>query len=287
MGVFLRVADWASLLKLRLALAIAGAALAGYTAAGAARVAEAAALAGGVFLLACGAGALNNWQDRQRDATQARTRHRPLPAGRLPPGPALPVAAGLLAAGFGLLATGPFPGAVPTAAALAVLGYNALYTPLKARSLLALVPGVACGALPPAIGWLAAGADLRAPLVWSLMTVFGLWQPPHLWLIQLMHDADYRRAQAPSLPQLVSPRQLGRILFAWLLALAIALLTLPLGFATPPVSYDVAMCGCAAFLALWAAYQCLIRPAPSPFALAAGLNSTVAAALLLTVLAAF
>ena len=49
------------------------------------------ALFAGVFLLACGACALNQYQERDADARMARTARRPIPSGKIRPGRALGV----------------------------------------------------------------------------------------------------------------------------------------------------------------------------------------------------
>lgn len=224
----MRVRDVLILLKWRLSLAIAAAATAGYALHSAAGRAKAALLFSGMLFLASGAGCLNNWQDRMFDRDLERTRGRPLPAGRIAAGKALALAAILMAAGLTTLATGPFPWSAFATAAFAVICYNALYTPLKTRTLFAMAPGILCGALPPLIGWLAAGGRATAVPVWGFVTVFGLWQPPHFWLIVLRHYGDYPRGGRPSLLTIFSRQQIVRILFVWTLALSMALLTLPL-----------------------------------------------------------
>lgn len=278
------VADVLSFLKVRLALAVAASALLGQWLCGPVRPSAAAQLFAAVLALAAGAGGLNNWQDRRRDAVLARTRSRPLPSARLSPFPALLLALGMLTGGLALLAWGPFARLTAATAGLAVLCYNGLYTPLKARSLFALVPGVVCGALPPLIGWLAAGGDFRAPSVWALMTVFGLWQPPHLWLIQVAHGADYREAPLPSLLRLFTSPQFNRVLFVWIAALSLALLALPLTMPRPMPLLAALTLTASMFLTALAAYQCFMRPVPNHTALAAGMNSTIVLTLTLTAL---
>ena len=75
--------DVASLLKLRLSVAVAAAAVAGFVLAAGVVDRRAAILFVCMLLVAAGAGCFNNWQDRQRDAGMSRTRNRPLPAGRI------------------------------------------------------------------------------------------------------------------------------------------------------------------------------------------------------------
>ncbi|OGR78171.1 MAG: hypothetical protein A2X32_02080 [Elusimicrobia bacterium GWC2_64_44] len=172
----------------------------------------------GVFLLSAGACTLNNWQDRDIDGAETRTRGRPLPSGRLRPGAALAQAALLLAAGLACLALVAGSYAAPLAGALAVLLYNAAYTPLKRRTLLALAPGLLCGALPPLVGWLAAGGTARPGLIY-LMILFGAWQLPHLWLI-LLSGAGVERRLVPSFLDRFAPEQLRRMTAAWVAAFA-------------------------------------------------------------------
>src|SRR5256885_435567 len=58
----------------------------------------------GTALAAAGTLALNQWMERDLDARMARTRHRPLPEGRLLPAEAFALGAALLAAGIAVLA---------------------------------------------------------------------------------------------------------------------------------------------------------------------------------------
>src|SRR5437762_9510643 len=55
----------------------------------------------GTALAAAGTLALNQWMERDLDARMARTRHRPLPGGRLLPAEAFALGAALLAAEIG------------------------------------------------------------------------------------------------------------------------------------------------------------------------------------------
>ena len=235
----LRGGDLARLLKLRLSLMIAAASVAGYFLCQDKISLGVAILFGSVLALSAGAGCLNNLQDRDTDRLFERTRCRPLPAGRISARLALLLAVALLVAGLLGLLAGPFPARAALAAGLAIVCYNGLYTPLKGRTILGLVPGIACGAMPPLIGWLAAGGQALAPPIWVLMAVFGLWQPPHFWLILLAHGDDYSTGPVPPMLALFSKRQLTRLLFVWVTAVGAGLTALPLGASVPSTALAI------------------------------------------------
>jgi protoheme IX farnesyltransferase len=145
----------------------------------------------GTALVAAGTNALNQWWERDVDARMVRTRGRPLPSGRLSPGPALAFGAGISAVGLGELAL--FPGTATAAlAALTLLSYVLIYTPLKRRSPLALLVGCVPGALPILGGWVAGGGALD-PAAWALFGLVFLWQVPHFLALGWLHRDDYRR----------------------------------------------------------------------------------------------
>jgi len=179
------------------------------------------------LLLAAGASAVNQAQERETDARMARTRHRPLPAGSLAPAGALALGGGAILSGLGLLIALAGPPAAG-AGALAVAWYNGPYTWLKRRSSFATVPGALSGSLAPAVGWLAAGGDPSAPGLRLLMLILFLWQAPHFWLLALRHGGDYERAGLPSALRALGGPSLRRVTFVWILATIVATLWMPL-----------------------------------------------------------
>jgi protoheme IX farnesyltransferase len=185
----------------------------------------AALLLAGVCLLAAGCSALNQVQERDVDARMERTRRRPVACGRLTVRAGLALALTLTAGGLLLLATA---GAIVfVLGAFALLWYNGVYTPLKRRTPFAVLPGALCGALPPLIGWAAAGgdpADFRIVLFAGLIF---LWQIPHFWFFALKHREDFQRAGLPTVFARFTPRQVHRLALIWVLSLACATLLLP------------------------------------------------------------
>lgn len=153
----------------------------------------------GGYLAAGGAGAINHYLDRERDARMARTRARPLVSGRIEPvhGLAFGVILGVVA--FAQLAL-----TVNLLAALlamtGLLGYVFIYTMwLKPLTPQNIVIGGAAGAVPPLVGWAAATGGLTPDALYPFAIVF-MWTPPHFWALSLLIKDDYARTGVPMLP---------------------------------------------------------------------------------------
>jgi protoheme IX farnesyltransferase len=120
-----------------------------------------------------------------------RTRDRPLPAGRLEPWVALALGLGLPAVALPALAW--FTNALTaTLAALALVLYVCVYTPMKQRSTLALFVGAVPGAIPPLMGWTGVTGRLDAGGL-ALFALLFLWQLPHFLAISIYLADDYAR----------------------------------------------------------------------------------------------
>jgi heme o synthase len=167
-----------------------------------------------VLLLAMGVSALNQYQEWESDLKMARTRHRPIPSGRVAPRTALLLAMLLIAAAL-LLVYRELGYEGLLLFLFVPLWYNGVYTPLKRHSAFAVVPGGLLGVIPPAIGWLAAGRGLMAPEFLALGLLFFVWQVPNFWLLAAKHDADYRAAGFPTAVEAFGPDGFRRVLFVW------------------------------------------------------------------------
>jgi protoheme IX farnesyltransferase len=175
------------------------------------------------------AGAINMWYERDLDALMARTRNRPLPAGRVAPDDALGL--GVLLSLFSVLLMVVSTNLVAAALlAAAILFYVFVYTIwLKRRTPQNIVIGGAAGAFPPMIGWAAATGDISSVGIALFLLVF-LWTPPHFWALALYRSEDYRRAGVPMLPVVAGPRETKRhMLIYTLLLLPVALAPTLLG----------------------------------------------------------
>ena len=146
----------------------------------------------GTALAAAGTLSLNQYMERDLDARMDRTRHRPLPDGRLTPIEALVLGLALLVAGLCYLDAAAGIACALVTAAIAVT-YLLAYTPLKTRTSLCSLVGAVPGALPPVAGWAAARGGV-APEAWVLFAIMYLWQIPHTLAIGRMYRDDYARA---------------------------------------------------------------------------------------------
>ena len=154
----------------------------------------------GTALVAGGAAALNQVWERDTDALMRRTRTRPLPGGRLGVFEGTAFGLALSAAGLVELAVAVNPLSAGVAA-LTLVSYILVYTPLKRRTSLATLVGAVPGALPPVIGWAAATGSVTPPALVLFGIVF-LWQMPHFLAIAWLYRDDYAAAGIPLLPVL-------------------------------------------------------------------------------------
>ena len=200
----------------------------------------------GVFFLACGAASFNSIQEKTSDAAYKRTENRPVATGEISRKAAAFFAISNCAIGLILLllcANNLLPFFLGLTA---LIIYNLIYTPLKQVSDLSLLLGGISGAIPPAIGWVSGGGDLSAPLIWAVMALFFLWQPPHFCLILLEYAEDYRKKQRfNNLITRFTIARVKNIIAIWLLAFlsTVLLLTLLPGYFSHSVRITLAAGG--------------------------------------------
>jgi protoheme IX farnesyltransferase len=199
-NVLRRAADFVELAKPRVVLMVLITAFVGFYVGSAAvpNYLELLQMLFGTALSAGGTLALNQYIERDTDSVMERTRRRPLPDGRLQPREAawfgsLITMGGLL---YLALAVNLISAAVT---AVITLTYLLFYTPLKRKSSLCMLVGAVPGALPPVIGWVAAGGALTVD-AWVLFAILFLWQVPHTLAIARLYRDDYAKAGIRFLP---------------------------------------------------------------------------------------
>lgn len=143
-------------------------------------------------------GALNMWYDADIDRKMNRTRHRPIPSGKVTREEAFAlgialagIAVVMLALAANFLAAGLL--------AFTIFFYVVVYTMwLKRWTPQNIVIGGAAGAFPPMIGWAVATGSVSLESCLMFLLIFA-WTPPHFWALALFMKEDYSRAGVPML----------------------------------------------------------------------------------------
>ena len=145
-----------------------------------------------------GCDTLTSYVDRDIDKIMHRTRHRPIPSGRIAPNKAL--AWGLLLAAFGLAVAYWINPLSFVWIGLGVLDNVVVYSLLlKRRSSLNIILGGVSGGLPVMFGWSAVTNSIALlPVLLAALVV--LWIPGHIWSLAIFTRDDYKRARVPMLP---------------------------------------------------------------------------------------
>lgn len=166
------------------------------------------------------AGALNMWWDAGIDARMARTRGRPIPAGRIEPGEALVIGVMLAVASVVMLEL--FSNVLAAGLlAFTIFFYAVIYTMgLKLWTAQNIVIGGAAGAFPPMIGWAAATGTIGLESVILFLMIF-FWTPPHFWALALLRKDEYARAGVPMLPVVAGENETRRQILIYSMIVAV------------------------------------------------------------------
>jgi heme o synthase len=181
-------------------------------------------------LAAASAQTINCIYDRDIDYDMERTRHRPIPSGRIQPRDAWVFAIVMAIASFALLAAF----ANLLSAGLAMLGiavYVGVYTYwLKRSSPQNIVIGGAAGAIPPLVGWAAVTGELSLA-AWVIFAIVFVWTPPHFWALAMLIQEDYAKVNVPMLPVVVGNQATASQIWCYTVGLVplTLLLVYPLG----------------------------------------------------------
>ena len=217
----------------------------------------------GIAIIAgtAGCNSLTNYHDRDIDAVMMRTRHRPLPSGRITPRAALTFGLGLISISLILAALLNLFSLLWMA--LGILDNVGVYSLLlKRRSSLNILLGGFSGGLPVLFGWSAVTAgpvgSLPLPVVPLLMAglVF-VWIPVHIWFLAVTYRSDYSNAGVPMLPVVIGSTAALRLITIF--SMIMVPFSLALYFLGPfgPIYGVVALVSGLAILAgsLWVLYK--------------------------------
>jgi len=176
----------------------------------------------GGLLVTCAANTFNQILEKEQDGIMKRTQNRPLVLGALSITTAFFIGTILALIGFCMLYFGTTPFAAVVSLVSLIL-YAFVYTPSKKFTSFCVLIGAIPGALPPLIGYLAAGMPLDT-VGWYLFIFQFLWQFPHFWAIAWSLYDDYQKVGYHMLPT-----SKGKTKNAVLIILVYTVLTVILG----------------------------------------------------------
>ncbi|MFP5238272.1 MAG: UbiA family prenyltransferase, partial [Acidobacteriota bacterium] len=81
-------------------------------------------------------------------------------------------------------------------------------------------------AMPPLLGWCAAGGDPSDCRILALSGMLYLWQVPHFWMLVQRHEGEYRAAGLPVFAGRLRGRS-GFVASIWLACYGLSVLLLP------------------------------------------------------------
>ncbi|MGB0879956.1 MAG: heme o synthase [Polaribacter sp.] len=174
------------------------------------------------FLVTGASSAFNQIFEKDSDALMERTKNRPVVTGYFSKTEASLYAG--IAAVIGLLTiTLYFNEMAGLLAAVSLISYAFIYTPLKKVNSFAVFVGAIPGALPPMIGAVAFDGTFG---FWALylFAIQFIWQFPHFWAIAWVSFEDYKKADIMLLPAVS-----GRSKHSAFITLIYTVVLIPLG----------------------------------------------------------
>lgn len=220
-----KLKDWLELTRLKIMIPVSLTGFTGYFAFDPHFSARLLFTSFGILLMAISASVLNQIQEVKFDCKMNRTCNRPLPAQRIKLQQAFIFFLFNLITGLTIVYfAGNFKAAL--IGVITIIWYNGLYTYSKTITAFAVVPGAITGALPPLIGWVAAGGGpWEKPIIFIEFLIF-IGQIPHFWLLILKYGEEYKQAGIPSLTDIFNRTQIKRLTFSWVIASVLAALFL-------------------------------------------------------------
>jgi heme o synthase len=151
----------------------------------------------GGFLVTGSSNAFNQIIERNSDKKMTRTENRPIPAGRM--GIFEAVIVSVVTGGIGLYLLYEINEISFILGLIALLSYVVVYTPLKKITPISVFVGAFPGSIPPMIGYIAATGEFGFEPGMIFLVQF-VWQFPHFWAIAWKGSVDYAKGGYKMLP---------------------------------------------------------------------------------------
>lgn len=150
------------------------------------------------FLVTGASSAFNQIFEKESDALMERTKNRPIVTEFISKAEASLYAGIAAIVGLSML-TIYFNEMAALIAAISLISYSFIYTPLKKVNSFAVFVGAIPGALPPMIGAVAFDGNFGFWAIYLFAIQF-IWQFPHFWAIAWVSYDDYKKADIMLLP---------------------------------------------------------------------------------------
>lgn len=151
----------------------------------------------GGFLVTGSSNAFNQIIERNSDKKMSRTENRPIPAGRM--GITEAIIVSILSGTVGLYLLYQINEISFFLGIIALVSYVAVYTPLKKLTPISVFVGAFPGSIPPMIGYIAATGEFGFEPGMIFLVQF-VWQFPHFWAIAWKGSIDYAKGGYKMLP---------------------------------------------------------------------------------------
>lgn len=147
----------------------------------------------GTLLCAVSASSFNQIFEKEYDALMARTKNRCLPTGRISLSTAKlwGVSTGIAGTAMLYFMTNPLTAALGVTN---IVLYAGVYTASKRLTTSNTYVGAIVGAIPPVMGWVAAGGSLWSYGALELFSILYFWQLPHFFAQAYSYRKDYANA---------------------------------------------------------------------------------------------
>lgn len=210
----IRLKDYLSLVKYKLSLAVAFSSVTGYFIFSNRPGSGFLPMVLGICFLTAGSAILNQYTERNQDALMPRTMKRPITSKIIPERTALIIMSLLLTSGSILLVSN---GIIPFVfGCTGILMYNLIYTFLKKKTVLAIIPGALVGSIPPLIGYTSAGGTTPNNEIIFFSIYLFLWQIPHFWLLLLQFGKEYQNAGFRTIYDFMNEKEIRALILIWI-----------------------------------------------------------------------
>jgi len=185
------ISDFKEITKMRLALSVVFSSIAGYLlGVETVDLKILILLAFGGYFMVGASNAYNQIIEKDQDALMDRTKHRPIPGGRMSVNTAFAIATVFTILGIIILYI--INPQTAMLGAISIFLYTSVYTPLKTKTPLSVFIGAIPGAIPFMLGWVAATDDFGIE-PGTLFAIQFFWQFPHFWAIGWFLFDDYKK----------------------------------------------------------------------------------------------